>query len=345
MKKTAIIHAAGAFTALIGLSSCGAYSGMGYDDGIYGDEAPQPVYHREAPHYERNYEQSGSYREHLNQKIAGYKDFEQQVQRPAPSYTPMTNVDNYRSDAQQNTTSYNTYGGWGDNARPSSVNIYNNYTSASPYYWGSGAWGGYYSSSYYYPRSRWSIGFSVGTYDPYWSWRYYDSYYYPYYGYNYYYPYGYNYYYPYYGYNYYYPYYGYNYYYYPSYRYDRENNYYYYQDPYGNTSRKYSPTYGRRGDSSRYDNSGYQNNGTYRSYGDYNNNSYDSSSRSYHERNNTNTRSYDYSSRSSNNNYNYNSNNSYNNNTYDNSSRSYHESSSNYGGGNDGGYQGTKRDY
>ncbi len=193
MKKTAIIHAAGAFTALIGLSSCGAYSGMGYDDGIYGDEAPQPVYHREAPRYERNYEQSGSYREHLNQKIAGYKDFEQQVQRPAPSYTPMTNVDNYRSEGQQNTTSYNTYGGWGDNARPSSVNIYNNYTGASPYYWGSGAWGGYYSSSYYYPRSRWSIGFSVGTYDPYWSWRYYDSYYYPYYGYNYYYPYyGYN---------------------------------------------------------------------------------------------------------------------------------------------------------
>ena len=233
MKKTAIIHAAGAFIALIGLSSCGAYSGMGYDDGIYDDEAPQPVYHREAPRYERNYEQSGSYREHLNQKIAGYKDFEQQVQRPAPSYTPMTNVDNYRSEGQQNTNSYNTYGGWGDNARPSSVNIYNNYTGASPYYWGSGAWGGYYSSSYYYPRSRWSIGFSVGTYDPYWSWRYYDSYYYPYYGYNYYYPYyGYNYYYPYYGYNYYYPYYGYNYYYYPSYHYNRENNYYYYQDPY-----------------------------------------------------------------------------------------------------------------
>ena len=334
MKKTAIIHAAGAFTALIGLSSCGAYSGMGYDDGIYGDEAPQPVYHREAPRYERNYEQSGSYREHLNQKIAGYKDFEQQVQRPAPSYTPMTNVDNYRSEGQQNTNSYNTYGGWGDNARPSSVNIYNNYTGASPYYWGSGAWGGYYSSSYYYPRSRWSIGFSVGTYDPYWSWRYYDSYYYPYYGYNYYYPYyGYNYYYPYYGYNYYYPYYGYNYYYYPSYRYNSENNYYYYQDPYGNTSRKYSPTYGRRGDSSRYDNSGYQNNGSYRSYGNYNN-SYDNTSRSYHE---SNTRSYNYSSGSSNN--------TYNNSSYDNTSRSYHESNTNNGRGNSSEYTGTRRDY
>ena len=332
MKKTAIIHAAGAFTALIGLSSCGAYSGMGYDDGIYGDEAPQPVYHREAPRYERNYEQSGSYREHLNQKIAGYKDFEQQVQRPAPSYTPMTNVDNYRSEGQQNTTSYNTYGGWGDNARPSSVNIYNNYTGASPYYWGSGAWGGYYSSSYYYPRSRWSIGFSVGTYDPYWSWRYYDSYYYPYYGYNYYYPYyGYNYYYPYYGYNYYYPYYGYNYYYYPSYRYDRENNYYYYQDPYGNTSRKYSPTYGRRGDdTSRYENYNYQNGSTSRSYDE-----------------GTRTRSYDYSSRS----YNSNSyNNSNYNNSYDNSSRSYDSSSRSYQGssGNEnsgGGSCTTRRSY
>ena len=328
MKKTAIIHAAGAFTALIGLSSCGAYSGMGYDDGIYGDEAPQPVYHREAPRYERNYEQSGSYREHLNQKIAGYKDFEQQVQRPAPSYTPMTNVDNYRSEGQQNTTSYNTYGGWGDNARPSSVNIYNNYTGASPYYWGSGAWGGYYSSSYYYPRSRWSIGFSVGTYDPYWSWRYYDSYYYPYYGYNYYYPYyGYNYYYPYYGYNYYYPYYGYNYYYYPSYRYNRENNYYYYQDPYGNTSRKYSPTYGRRGDdTNRYENYNYQNGSTSRSYED------------------NRTRSYDYSSRS----YNSNSyNNSNYNNSYDNSSRSYDSSSRSYQGSsgneNSGGGSGTTR--
>ena len=328
MKKTAIIHAAGAFIALIGLSSCGAYSGMAYDDGIYGDEASQPVYHREAPRYERNYEQSGSYREHLNQKIAGYKDFEQQVQRPAPSYTPMTNVDNYRSEGQQNTTSYNTYGGWGDNARPSSVNIYNNYTGTSPYYWGSGAWGGYYSSSYYYPRSRWSIGFSVGTYDPYWSWRYYDSYYYPYYGYNYYYPYyGYNYYYPYYGYNYYYPYYGYNYYYYPSYRYNRENNYYYYQDPYGNTSRKYSPTYGRRGDdTNRYENYNYQNGSTSRSYED------------------NRTRSYDYSSRS----YNSNSyNNSNYNNSYDNSSRSYDSSSRSYQGSsgneNSGGGSGTTR--
>ena len=333
MKKTAIIHAAGAFTALIGLSSCGAYSGMGYDDGIYGDEAPQPVYHREAPRYERNYEQSGSYREHLNQKIAGYKDFEQQVQRPAPSYTPMTNVDNYRSEGQQNTTSYNTYGGWGDNARPSSVNIYNNYTGASPYYWGSGAWGGYYSSSYYYPRSRWSIGFSVGTYDPYWSWRYYDSYYYPYYGYsyyypyygyNYYYPYGYNYYYPY-GYNYYYPYYGYNYYYYPSYRYNRENNYYYYQDPYGNTSRKYSPTNGRRGDdTSRYENYNYQ-----------------QGSRSYDE--GTRTRSYDYSSRNYNNSYN----NSYDNSSrsYDNSSRSYQQNSSSGNSSSSGGFEGTGKDF
>ena len=184
MRKTVIIHTAVAFTALVGLSACGAYSGVGYDDGIYGDEAPRPVYQREEPRYERNYEQSGSYREHLNQKIAGYKDFEQQVQRPAPSYTPMTNVEGYRTDTQQQSAPYNTYGSWGDNARPSSVNIYNNYVD-SPYYWGSGAWGGYYSSSYYYPRSRWSIGFSVGTYDPYWSWRYYDSYYYPYYGYYY----------------------------------------------------------------------------------------------------------------------------------------------------------------
>jgi len=323
MKKTTIInYGVGALIALTGLTSCGGvYTGMGYDDGIYGDKAPRPSYERDD--YERA---PRTYREQLNQKIAEYKDFEHQVQRPSPSYTPLTNVDGYRTDSSSQASTYNSYGSWGENARPSQVNVYNYSGWGSPYYWGSGAWGGYYSSSYYYPRSGWSWGISLGSYDPYWSWRYYDSYYYPYYyGYNYYYPYyyGYNYYYPYYGYNYYYPYYGYGYYY-PSYRYDRENNNYYYQDPYGNTSRRYSPTNGRRGDSNRYDNYNYDR-GTTRSY--------DNSSRSYHE-------NYDNSSRG----YNYN-NNSYNN-SYDNSSRSYHESSS-YGGGNSGnsGYQGTKRDY
>ena len=322
MKKTTIInYGVGALIALTGLTSCGGvYTGMGYDDGIYGDKAPRPSYERDD--YERT---PRTYREQLNQKIAEYKDFEHQAQRLSPSYTPLTNVDGYRTDSSSQAPTYNSYGSWGENARPSQVNVYNYSGWGSPYYWGSGAWGGYYSSSYY-PRSGWSWGISLGSYDPYWSWRYYDSYYYPYYyGYNYYYPYyyGYNYYYPYYGYNYYYPYYGYGYYY-PSYRYDRENNNYYYQDPYGNTSRRYSPTNGRRGDSNRYDNYNYDR-GTTRSY--------DNSSRSYHE-------NYDNSSRG----YNYN-NNSYNN-SYDNSSRSYHESSS-YGGGNSGnsGYQGTKRDY
>ena len=331
MKKTTIInYGVGALIALTGLTSCaGVYTGMGYDDGIYGDKAPRPSYERDD--YERT---PRTYREQLNQKIAEYKDFEHQAQRLSPSYTPLTNVDGYRTDSSSQAPTYNSYGSWGENARPSQVNVYNYSGWGSPYYWGSGAWGGYYSSSYY-PRSGLSWGISLGSYDPYWSWRYYDSYYYPYYyGYNYYYPYyyGYNYYYPYYGYNYYYPYYGYGYYY-PSYRYDRENNNYYYQDPYGNTSRRYSPTNGRRGDSNRYDNYNYDR-GTTRSY--------DNSSRSYHENYNNSSRGYNYG------NYN---NNSYNN-SYDNSSRSYHESSS-YGGGNSGssgnsgnsGYQGTRRDY
>ena len=263
MKKTTIInYGVGALIALTGLTSCGGvYTGMGYDDGIYGDKAPRPSYERDD--YERA---PRTYREQLNQKIAEYKDFEHQAQRLSPSYTPLTNVDGYRTDSSSQAPTYNSYGSWGENARPSQVNVYNYSGWGSPYYWGSGAWGGYYSSSYY-PRSGWSWGISLGSYDPYWSWRYYDSYYYPYYyGYNYYYPYyyGYNYYYPYYGYNYYYPYYGYGYYY-PSYRYDRENNNYYYQDPYGNTSRRYSPTNGRRGDSNRYDNYNYDR-GTTRSY-------------------------------------------------------------------------------
>ena len=297
MKKTTIInYGVGALIALTGLTSCGGvYTGMGYDDGIYGDKAPRPSYERDD--YERA---PRTYREQLNQKIAEYKDFEHQAQRLSPSYTPLTNVDGYRTDSSSQAPTYNSYGSWGENARPSQVNVYNYSGWGSPYYWGSGAWGGYYSSSYYYPRSGWSWGISLGSYDPYWSWRYYDSYYYPYY-------YGYNYYYPY--------YYGYGYYY-PSYRYDRENNNYYYQDPYGNTSRRYSPTNGRRGDSNRYDNYNYDR-GTTRSY--------DNSSRSYHENYNNSSRGYNYG------NYN---NNSYNN-SYDNSSRSYHESSS-YGGGNSG---------
>ena len=210
MKKTTIInYGVGALIALTGLTSCGGvYTGMGYDDGIYGDKAPRPSYERDD--YERA---PRTYREQLNQKIAEYKDFENQAQRLSPSYTPLTNVDGYRTDSSSQAPTYNSYGSWGENARPSQVNVYNYSGWGSPYYWGSGAWGGYYSSSYY-PRSGWSWGISLGSYDPYWSWRYYDSYYYPYYyGYNYYYPYyyGYNYYYPYYGYNYYYPYYGYGY--------------------------------------------------------------------------------------------------------------------------------------
>lgn len=322
MKRTTIIrYAIGTFVLLIGFTSCGVYSGMVYDDGIYGDETPRTRYY-ESPEDIVNHSPE-TYRERLNQKIAGYRDFQQEAERPAPAYTPLTNIDSYRTPAEQNRGSYNTYGSWGENARPTSVNVYNNYGGwgypyyNSPYYWGSGAWGGYYSSSYYYPRSGWGWGISVGSYDPYWSWRYYDSYYYPYYGY--YSPYYYS---PY----YYSPYY-YNY---PRYHYNRENNYYYYSDPYGNTSRRYSPTNGRRGDSSRYEDYNYQR-GTSRSYGNYNN-SYDSSSRSYHE--NTN-RTYD-SSRNYNN---------YNNN-YDNSSRSYQENN-NYGGENrnNGGFQGTGKNF
>lgn len=316
MKKTTIInYGVGALIALTGLTSCGGvYTGMGYDDGIYGDKAPRPSYERDD--YERA---PRTYREQLNQKIAEYKDFEHQAQRLSPSYTPLTNVDGYRTDSSSQAPTYNSYGSWGENARPSQVNVYNYSGWGSPYYWGSGAWGGYYSSSYYYPRSSWSWGISLGSYDPYWSWRYYDSYYYPYYyGYNYYYPYyyGYNYYYPYYGYNYYYPYYGYGYY--PSSYYDRETNSYY------QGGRRYSPTVGRRGDGRSYDNYNYD----------------QGSSRSYQENN---TRSYDNSSRS----YNYgNYNNNYNN-SYDYSSRSYQQSGS-YGGGNSGNsgnFQGSDKNF
>ena len=44
MKKTTIInYGVGALIALTGLTSCGGvYTGMGYDDGIYGDKAPRP---------------------------------------------------------------------------------------------------------------------------------------------------------------------------------------------------------------------------------------------------------------------------------------------------------------
>ena len=167
MKKTTIInYGVGALIALTGLTSCGGvYTGMGYDDGIYGDKAPRPSYERDD--YERT---PRTYREQLNQKIAEYKDFEHQAQRLSPSYTPLTNVDGYRTDSSSQAPTYNSYGSWGENARPSQVNVYNYSGWGSPYYWGSGAWGGYYSSSYY-PRSGWSWGISLGSYDPYWSWR------------------------------------------------------------------------------------------------------------------------------------------------------------------------------
>ena len=64
MKKTAIInYGVGALIALIGFTSCGGvYTGMGYDDGIYGDKAPRPSYERDD--YERA---PRTYREQLNQ--------------------------------------------------------------------------------------------------------------------------------------------------------------------------------------------------------------------------------------------------------------------------------------
>ena len=46
MKRTTIIrYAIGTFVLLIGFTSCGVYSGMVYDDGIYGDETPRPRYY------------------------------------------------------------------------------------------------------------------------------------------------------------------------------------------------------------------------------------------------------------------------------------------------------------
>ena len=67
MKKTTIInYGVGALIALTGLTSCGGvYTGMGYDDGIYGDKAPRPSYERDD--YERA---PRTYREQLNQKMS-----------------------------------------------------------------------------------------------------------------------------------------------------------------------------------------------------------------------------------------------------------------------------------
>ena len=124
--------------------SCIAYYGVGYDDGIYGE---RPVrYISESPRYEspdtRGQHSQGSYKAYLQQKANDYKDFENKLQEP--TYTPFADVNNYRTPEDNQRPTYNSYAGWGDNPRQTSVTVYNNY----------GGWG----------------------YDPYWDWSYRHSY-------------------------------------------------------------------------------------------------------------------------------------------------------------------------
>lgn len=308
-------------TLVVGISSvlgsCGGY--IGYDDGIYGESTPR--YTSREPRYERpTHETQGSYKAYLQQKVNGYSDFQGNMQQP--SYTPLTDVNNYRTPSDNQQPTYNSYAGWGDNSKETSVTVYNNYGGFGgfydpyynwgyrhSYYWGSGAWfpyGSYFGYDYYRPyRSGWSI--SIGSY-PYWGgyYGYYGSYYSPYY-------------------------YGYTYPYYYGYR----DNYYYGRD-YGRRSydnRVYSQTRGVRGDSARYENYNRQNTsrGTYNS--PYSTNRNDNYSRSYHDSNRSTTPSsspYYRSDRS------------------DNSSRSYNSGGSSGSGSGSSGSSGagtTRRNY
>lgn len=159
--------------------SCIGYYGAGYDDGIYGESSVRYVYER--PEYERPEQRpsQGSYKAYLQEKANGYNAFQYEMQQP--SYTPFADVNNYRTPADNQKPTYNSYAGWGENPRETSVTIYNNYGGLGyspfycdfPYYWGAGAW---------YPPYRvgWSI--SIGSY-PYYGGYYgfYGSYYRPYY--------------------------------------------------------------------------------------------------------------------------------------------------------------------
>ena len=317
MKKETTIHW---FKGIFGISlasilaSCGAFSGVGYDDGIYGESGYQRNYAYENTDYQYDNIQ-GSYKAYLTQKANEYKNFDSHLKNSP--YTPLTNIENYRTPQREENVSYNSYPNWGSNAKNREITIHNNYYDNSywgwnsyyPYYWGSGAWyNNYYS---YYPRTGWSI--SIGNYNPYWSWRYYDSYYYPYYNY-------------YYG-GYYYPY---NYYYgnyYPYY-----NNYYY---------QNYSPSVGRRGgDTNYYQNNNYSNRSGYYQQSRRNSDTYQyNQGRDETQNYNNSGRSYnnDYN-RSNNNNYYYNSGRGYENNNYNNNynrsyNNDYNRSNDNYNSG------------
>ena len=326
MKKETTIHW---FKGIFGISlasilaSCGAFSGVAYDDGIYGESGYQRNYAYENTDYQYDNIQ-GSYKAYLTQKANEYKNFDSHLKNSP--YTPLTNIENYRTPQREENVSYNSYPNWGSNVKNREITIHNNYYDTSywgwnsyyPYYWGSGAWyNNYYS---YYPRTGWSI--SVGNYNPYWSWRYYDSYYYPYYNYyygGYYYPYNY-----YYG-NYYYPYYN--------------NNYY----------QNYSPSVGRRGGDTYYQNNNYSNRSGYYQQSRRNSDTYQyNQGRDETQNYNNSGRSYnnDYN-RSNNNNYYYNSGRGYENNNYNNNynrsyNNDYNRSNDNYNSGRsyDGGSSG-----
>lgn len=309
-------------TLVVGISSvlgsCGSY--IGYDDGIYGENAPRHI--AKEPRYERpTHETQSSYKAYLQQKANGYSDFQGNMQQP--SYTPLTDVNSYRTPEQNQQPTYNSYAGWGDNPSQNSVIVYNNYGYGGHYhpywdwnyrhnyYWGSGAWGypysHYYGYNYYRPyRSGWSI--TIGSGYPYYGggyYGYYGSYYSPYY----------------YGYNYYPYYYGY-------YPYER-----YYNGGYYNNGRKHngwvtSRGGGVRGDSQRYEQ--YRQSNTQSN--SYNNGRSNTYSRSYQEHNSSPTPSPMYRSDNSSRSYN---------NSYDNSSRSYNSGGGNYN--NSGNGAGTTR--
>lgn len=191
----------------LGLSSCGSFTSVGYDDGVYGEKPVREYisYNREESN-QQQVAQNQSYKEYLSGKAQQFNDFERQNTMP-PAYTPLANIDNYSTPSQANGQvvtgdQYNYYygnnnagysdgyrAGWGDNSRAKEVNIYNysgfydpywSWNYGSTYYWGISPYR-YSYYDYYRPYTGWSVGLSFGYYDPW----YYNRYYYPYYGYYY----------------------------------------------------------------------------------------------------------------------------------------------------------------
>ncbi len=113
MKKR-ILNYVSKGTMIVALSllftSCIGYYGVGYDDGIYGESSVRYV--SEHPQYERPEQHSsqGNYKAYLQEKANGYKAFQNEIQQP--TYTPFADVNNYRTPADNQKPTYNSYAGW-----------------------------------------------------------------------------------------------------------------------------------------------------------------------------------------------------------------------------------------